>query len=40
MTAGSGSALHRAIVVVDVEGFGDPRRTLPHQSGTARACTG
>ncbi|MFD7655439.1 ATP-binding protein [Actinosynnema sp. NPDC059797] len=30
----AGSAVHRAIVVVDVEGFGDPRRTLPHQLGT------
>ncbi|KOX34874.1 hypothetical protein ADK67_02560 [Saccharothrix sp. NRRL B-16348] len=30
----SGPALHRAIVAVDVEGFGDPRRTLPHQLGT------
>ncbi|WP_407690763.1 ATP-binding protein [Saccharothrix syringae] len=27
-------AVHRTIVVVDVEGFGDPRRTLPHQLGT------
>src|SRR4051794_12805858 len=26
-------AEHRTIVVVDVEGFGDPRRTLPHQLG-------
>ncbi|MEU5697016.1 tetratricopeptide repeat protein [Actinosynnema sp. NPDC020468] len=25
------AAVHRAIVVVDVEGFGDPARTLPHQ---------
>jgi hypothetical protein len=24
-------AVHRAIVVVDVEGFGDQRRTNPHQ---------
>ncbi|PSL52116.1 NB-ARC domain-containing protein [Saccharothrix carnea] len=31
---GSGQAVHRTIVVVDVEGFGDPRRTLPHQVGT------
>ncbi|MFC6092932.1 ATP-binding protein [Saccharothrix lopnurensis] len=31
---GPGSAVHRTIVVVDVEGFGDPRRTLPHQLGT------
>ncbi|WP_433260932.1 ATP-binding protein [Actinosynnema sp. CS-041913] len=30
----SGQAVHRTIVVVDVEGFGDPRRTLPHQVGT------
>ncbi|GAB2974754.1 BTAD domain-containing putative transcriptional regulator [Saccharothrix stipae] len=29
-----GQAVHRTIVVVDVEGFGDPRRTLPHQIGT------
>jgi tetratricopeptide (TPR) repeat protein len=29
-----GPALHRTIVAVDVEGFGDPRRTLPHQLGT------
>ncbi|MEV0679351.1 tetratricopeptide repeat protein [Actinosynnema sp. NPDC050436] len=27
-------AVHRTIVVVDVEGFGHPRRTLPHQVGT------
>src|ERR1700750_3132738 len=26
-----GFAVHRAIVVVDVEGFGDPRRTNRHQ---------
>ncbi|MBB5959566.1 DNA-binding SARP family transcriptional activator/tetratricopeptide (TPR) repeat protein [Saccharothrix tamanrassetensis] len=32
--AGSGRAVHRTIVVVDVEGFGDPSRTLPHQLGT------
>ncbi len=30
----AGSAVHRTILVVDVEGFGDPRRTLPHQLGT------
>ncbi|QFZ19110.1 ATP-binding protein [Saccharothrix syringae] len=30
----SGQAVHRTIVVVDVAGFGDPRRTLPHQLGT------
>ncbi|WP_231648448.1 ATP-binding protein [Saccharothrix sp. NRRL B-16348] len=30
----STQAVHRTIVVVDVEGFGDPRRTLPHQVGT------
>ncbi|GAA1310670.1 hypothetical protein [Saccharothrix xinjiangensis] len=29
--AGPDRAVHRTIVVVDVEGFGDPRRTLPHQ---------
>ncbi|MDQ2588065.1 tetratricopeptide repeat protein [Saccharothrix yanglingensis] len=29
--AGPGQAVHRTIVVVDVEGFGDARRTLPHQ---------
>ena len=29
--ARSESAVHRTIVVVDIEGFGDPRRTLPHQ---------
>jgi hypothetical protein len=28
---GSGLAVHRAIVVVDVEGFGDRRRTNAHQ---------
>lgn len=27
-------ALHRMMVVVDVEGFGAPSRTLPHQLGT------
>ncbi|MFT7837743.1 tetratricopeptide repeat protein [Saccharothrix sp. BKS2] len=32
--AGPGQAVHRTIVVVDVEGFGDPRRTLPHQVAT------
>ncbi|MEV0682012.1 tetratricopeptide repeat protein [Actinosynnema sp. NPDC050436] len=32
-----GSAVHRTIVVVDVEGFGDRRRTLPHQLGTRAA---
>ncbi|MEU4745644.1 hypothetical protein AB0G02_34985, partial [Actinosynnema sp. NPDC023658] len=32
--AESGQAVHRTILVVDVEGFGDPRRTLPHQVGT------
>ncbi|MFC6094862.1 NB-ARC domain-containing protein [Saccharothrix lopnurensis] len=32
--AGSGQAVHRTIVVVDVEGFGDRRRTLPHRVGT------
>ncbi|MBB5959567.1 tetratricopeptide (TPR) repeat protein [Saccharothrix tamanrassetensis] len=31
---GSAQAVHRTIVVVDVEGFGDPSRTLPHQLGT------
>ncbi|WP_410663386.1 hypothetical protein [Amycolatopsis sp. lyj-84] len=31
---GAGSAVHRTILVVDVEGFGDPRRTLPHQLST------
>ncbi|MFD7654546.1 ATP-binding protein [Actinosynnema sp. NPDC059797] len=30
----SAQAVHRTIVVVDVEGFGDPRRTLPHQVAT------
>jgi tetratricopeptide (TPR) repeat protein len=35
--ADSGQAVHRSIVVVDVEGFGDPRRTLPHQVGTRAA---
>ncbi|MEU4803430.1 tetratricopeptide repeat protein [Actinosynnema sp. NPDC023587] len=34
VTAASGSAVHRTIVVVDVEGFGDRQRTLPHQLGT------
>jgi hypothetical protein len=29
--AHSRSAVHRTILVVDVEGFGDPRRTNPHQ---------
>jgi hypothetical protein len=29
----SQAAVHRAIVVVDVEGFGESRRTLPHQLG-------
>ncbi|MBY8851852.1 hypothetical protein K7G98_27610, partial [Saccharothrix sp. MB29] len=32
--AGPGQAVHRTIVVVDVEGFGDARRTLPHQVAT------
>ncbi|MBB5959776.1 DNA-binding SARP family transcriptional activator/tetratricopeptide (TPR) repeat protein [Saccharothrix tamanrassetensis] len=32
--AASSSAVHRTIVVVGVEGFGDPHRTLPHQLGT------
>ncbi|MFD1045625.1 NB-ARC domain-containing protein, partial [Kibdelosporangium lantanae] len=31
--ADSRQALHRTIVVVDVEGFGSPARTLPHQLG-------
>ncbi|MEV0675433.1 tetratricopeptide repeat protein [Actinosynnema sp. NPDC050436] len=30
----SGQAVHRTIVVVDVEGFGAPSRTLPHQVAT------
>ncbi|MEV0678837.1 hypothetical protein AB0I60_20195 [Actinosynnema sp. NPDC050436] len=34
---GPGQAVHRTIVVVDVEGFGDPLRTLPHQVGTRSA---
>src|SRR5262249_23063892 len=29
--AASESAVHRTIIAVDVEGFGDPSRTLPHQ---------
>ncbi|CCH32706.1 tetratricopeptide repeat protein [Actinosynnema sp. NPDC047251] len=32
--ASPGQAVHRTIVVVDVEGFGDARRTLPHQVAT------
>jgi hypothetical protein len=27
----AGAAVHRTIVVVDVEGFGDLRRTNPHK---------
>ena len=27
-------AVHRTMVLVDVEGFGSPARTLPHQLGT------
>jgi hypothetical protein len=27
----SSPAVHRTIVVVDIEGFGDQRRTNPHQ---------
>jgi hypothetical protein len=30
----SGPAVHRTIIAVDIEGFGDPARTLPHQLGT------
>jgi tetratricopeptide (TPR) repeat protein len=30
----AGSAVHRTIIMLDVEGFGDPKRTLPHQIGT------
>ncbi|WP_370949310.1 peptidase inhibitor family I36 protein [Amycolatopsis sp. cg5] len=26
--------MHRTVVVVDIEGFGDPKRTIPHQLGT------
>jgi class 3 adenylate cyclase len=29
----SGPAVHRTIIAVDIEGFGDPARTLPHQLG-------
>ena len=33
--AGTGQqAVHRTIVLVDVEGFGDLRRTLPHRLAT------
>jgi hypothetical protein len=34
MTGSGQPAVHRAMVLVDIEGFGDPRRTLPHQLGT------
>lgn len=33
---GSGAAMHRTIIAVDIEGFGVPSRTMPHQLG-ARA---
>ncbi|WP_367129103.1 hypothetical protein [Saccharothrix sp. HUAS TT1] len=31
MAGRQGHAVHRSVVVVDVAGFGDPARTLPHQ---------
>ncbi|WP_367130155.1 tetratricopeptide repeat protein [Saccharothrix sp. HUAS TT1] len=40
----AGQAVHRTIVLVDVEGFGERRRTLPHQvatrAGVYRALVG
>ncbi|TCO62915.1 hypothetical protein [Actinocrispum wychmicini] len=30
----AGPAVHRTIIAVDIEDFGDPARTLPHQLGT------
>lgn len=36
-TATPGPAVHRTIIAVDIEGFGAPERTLPHQLG-ARAA--
>lgn len=32
-----GLAVHRSIIAVDIEGFSDPARTLPHQLGTRAA---
>ncbi len=32
--ASTGQAVHRVMVLVDIEGFGAPDRTLPHQLGT------
>lgn len=31
---GSGVAVHRTIITVDIEGFGNPSRTMPHQLGS------